>query len=96
MIAVRMGVNDHQRDGRLVIPLAPGGENGGNSAGSIRFPRAGIFQQSAVFSEDQVKERLFVVGTAGLAKDIEIFVVLMNLPVWNFDAIRPAGNPEGS
>ena len=55
----------------------------------------GLAGGRAVFAEDQVEKRLLVMRASGLAQYVEVFVVLVDLPVGHFDAVGAAGDPTG-
>ena len=93
VIAVGVGVRDDERDRGAVIALAPVVQDGGDGARGLGLAGTGIFKQSAVAAEDQIEKRLFVIRAAGFAEDVEVFVVLMNLPIGDLDAIGAAGDP---
>jgi hypothetical protein len=61
--------------------------------GRVAVARAGIHQQRPLAPEDQIQERLLIVGAPRLAEYIEGRVVLMHLPVQHFEAARTAGDP---
>src|SRR5260370_16077138 len=52
-----------------------------------------IEQQSAFFAEKKIKERFFVVGASGLAKDIKVPVVFMDLPFLVLHAFGTSCHP---
>src|SRR5207237_9597875 len=56
-------------------------------------PRAGVGQQHAAASENQIEERLFVVSAARLTQDVEVLVIRMRFPFRQRLTIGTAGSP---
>ena len=63
------------------VPLPPFLHHSGHGPGHIRVACSGVDEERTFLSEDEVEEWLFIMSATGLAKDIKIFVVLVNLPI---------------
>jgi hypothetical protein len=59
----------------------------------IAVARTGVPEQAAVFAEEEEEERHLRIGASGLAKDIEIRVVFVDLPLRYLHAFGAAGHP---
>src|SRR6266699_3810399 len=90
-MSVRVG--DDQRNRLATVAPAPLGNRLVYNLRDIGFAGAGVLQQRAILSEEQIQEGLFVVGAAGFAQDIEIGIVSMHLPFRNRGTIRAARDP---
>src|ERR1700676_3765998 len=88
-----MGGHDDQRDTWALGPQQPVLYHALQSGRQVSIPRTGIPEQRALFAEEQIEERFFVVGASGLAEDVKIPVVLVDLPFGIFHAFRPARHP---
>jgi hypothetical protein len=79
VIAVAVRV-DHQE--RKVRGL--GAQELGDDSDGIDRTRTSVHEQRAGRAEDQIEERLLVMGAAGLAQDVKGGIVFVNLPVGDF------------
>ena len=95
VVSVGVGVDHHQRNAFTLFARQPLRDQLAGDLGGIARARAGIDQQRPFAAEQQVEERLFVVGAAALAQDVEAGVVFVHLPAGKFQAVGPAGHPGG-
>src|SRR5690348_12243431 len=93
MVAVRVRVHDEQPDTFTLFARQPFRNEFFRNRGRVACAGSGINQQGSLTAEDQIEKRLFVVRTAALPKDVEVWIVFMNLPVRELQAIRSARDP---
>ncbi len=95
VIAVAMRMDHDQRDRRVIFLLRPFGEQIHDERRRLYLARPGVLEQGFILTEDQIQKRLFGVYAAGLAQDVEVVVVGVDLPVWHGKTVRTA-RLEGS
>ena len=99
VITVRMGVGHDERWHLAAMPIGPALQRVAHGAGDVGILRSAIEQESPPVAEQQIQERLLVVGAAGLAKNEQVGVVLVQVKVRPrlapFAHLRPA-RPQGA
>lgn len=81
VIAVRVGVGHDERGHLAAMTIGPALQRVPHGAGDVGILRSAIEQESPPVAEQQIQERLLVVGAAGLAKNEQIGVVLVQVKV---------------
>ena len=99
VITVRMGVGHDERWHLAAMPIGPALQRVAHGAGDVGILRSAIEQERPPIAKQQIQERLLVVGAAGLAKNEQVGVVLVQVKVRPrlapFAHLRPA-RPQGA
>ena len=95
VIAMAVGVDDHSLDGLAAFAKEPAIDHLIIDSFHIDLASAGVNEGYFVVAEDDVEEGLFVVGAAGFAEDVEVWIVFVDLPVGDLHAFGAAGDPMG-
>lgn len=93
VVGVGVGMDDEKGWDGTVGAFCPLGEKFGDEAVNICHAGAGVLEKGPLFAEKEEEKGLFVVGAATFADDVEIGVVLVDLPGGYFGAIGTAGAP---
>jgi hypothetical protein len=93
VVAVAVGVHDEQGDGGAVIAFEPFGDDVLDDFAGSGLTGAGVLEEGAVAAKDEIEKRLLIVGAPGLAEDVEVLIVFVDLPVRDLDAAGSAGDP---